>query len=61
MPRKSRHLLVAGNWKMNGSLVESRKLVDALKGERLVAAADMLVCPPYPYLQAVKQWLTGTR
>jgi triosephosphate isomerase len=45
---------------MNGSLVESRKLIDALKDERLAEAAAMLVCPPYPYLQAVKQWLTGT-
>jgi triosephosphate isomerase len=60
VPRKSRRLLVAGNWKMNGSLVASRELVDALKSERLGAAATMLVCPAYPYLQTVKQWLTGT-
>jgi triosephosphate isomerase len=60
VPRKSRRLLVAGNWKMNGSLAASRTLVDALKAERLVPDAALLVCPPYPYLQAVKQWVAGT-
>jgi triosephosphate isomerase len=58
--RNARQLLVAGNWKMNGSLAASRKLVDALKSERLSAGAAMLLCPPYPYLPTVKQWLAGT-
>ena len=49
--------LIAGNWKMNGSRAQTRALVQDLKA-RLAAkpgiAADLLVCPPAPYLaQAV--------
>ncbi len=55
MPRK---YLVAGNWKMNGSLAESRKLVAALcDGARPSATATMLLCPPHAYLTSVKHWL----
>jgi triosephosphate isomerase len=54
--------LIAGNWKMNGSLKESRSLVKAL-GEGAGAAdhASMLLCPPFVYLHAVGTWLAGSR
>jgi triosephosphate isomerase len=57
----ARKPLIAGNWKMNGSLGESRKLVDALRaGMSSTAAADMLLAPPYVYISAVKQWIAGS-
>ncbi len=46
-----RQPLVAGNWKMHGSRAENANLVNALldllpEGKR----AEVLVCPPFPYL-----------
>jgi triosephosphate isomerase len=53
--------LIAGNWKMNGSLAESRELVAALRaGVTAKAPATMLLCPPFVYLAAVRQWLEGS-
>jgi triosephosphate isomerase (TIM) len=53
--------LIAGNWKMNGSLQGSRALVAALReGQGEADHADMLLCPPYVYLQAVGTWLAGS-
>ena len=58
MTRKS---LIAGNWKMNGSLAESRRLVEALRsGITAGASATMLLCPPFVYLPAVNEWLQGS-
>ena len=58
MPRK---LLIAGNWKMNGSLGDSRALVAALRaGVTASTNASMLLCPPYVYLPAVRDWLQGS-
>jgi len=46
---------------MNGSLGDSRLLVDALrKGVSSTASATMLLCPPYVYLPAVHGWLQGS-
>jgi triosephosphate isomerase len=57
----TRKLLIAGNWKMNGSLVESQKLVAALRGGVTVSGrAEMLLCPPYVYIPAVREWLAGS-
>ncbi|HZF29972.1 MAG TPA: triose-phosphate isomerase [Gammaproteobacteria bacterium] len=57
MARKS---LIAGNWKMNGSLGESRALVAALRaGVGSTSTAEMVLCPPYVYLSTVKEWLAG--
>jgi triosephosphate isomerase (TIM) len=58
----TRKLLIAGNWKMNGSLATSRELVAALRSG--VGAGDpraeMLLCPPFVYLPAVRDWLAGS-
>ncbi|HEX7079580.1 MAG TPA: triose-phosphate isomerase [Gammaproteobacteria bacterium] len=62
-PRASaaRTKLVAGNWKMNGSLEASGALVAALRdGIGEGRGARMLLCPPYPYLKSVADWLRGT-
>jgi triosephosphate isomerase len=57
----SRKPLIAGNWKMNGSLEESRKLVGVLRaGIGTASHADMLLAPPYVYLGAAKTWLDGS-
>lgn len=53
--------LVAGNWKMNGSLAASRALVAELKaGVGDAQGAQMLLCPPYVYLTSVAEWLRGS-
>jgi triosephosphate isomerase (TIM) len=53
--------LIAGNWKMNGSLGESRQLVESLRNAVTAGApATMLLCPPYVYLPAVREWLQGS-
>jgi triosephosphate isomerase (TIM) len=57
----TRKPLIAGNWKMHGSLADSRKLVEALRaGIEPAAPATMLLCPPYVYLPAVQSWLQGS-
>jgi triosephosphate isomerase len=49
--------LIAGNWKMNGSRAQAAALIADLEARRAAQAglaADLLVCPPAPYLmQAV--------
>jgi len=58
----TRKVLIAGNWKMNGSLAESRALVSALRaGVDAGGSAEMLLCPPYVYLPSVREWLAGSR
>jgi triosephosphate isomerase len=52
---------VAGNWKMNKTGEEARKLVaDLLPALQAVPSIDVAVCPPYPYLMAVSAMLSGT-
>ncbi len=51
-----RKKLVAGNWKMHGSLASNPALLAAIRGG---AAADLVVCVPYPYLAQVKSVLEG--
>lgn len=54
--------LIAGNWKMNGSLAASEELVTALRdGVGETSRAEMLVCPPFTYLDRTAQWLNGSR
>ena len=46
-----RQKLVAGNWKMHGSLVQNKVLLDALvTGLKSVRKMSYAVCVPYPYL-----------
>ena len=56
-----RRPLVAGNWKMNGSKVESAALLDGiLAGIDSVTAADMAVCPPAILISLAEQKLAGS-
>ena len=53
--------LVAGNWKMNGSLASNELLLDALiNGMVFGQAPQLAVCVPYPYLYQAVIALQGT-
>jgi triosephosphate isomerase len=56
---KLRHL-VAGNWKMNGSRAMAAQLISELKAGSSGLNADLLVCPPFPYLIHAHEFLTGS-
>lgn len=49
--------LIAGNWKMNGSQAQGSELVQALAAGVGGANAEMLVCPPYIYLDSARRWI----
>jgi triosephosphate isomerase (TIM) len=52
--------LVAGNWKMHGSLHDNARLLDALKaGLERSAKLTYAVCVPFPYLGQVSAALAG--
>jgi triosephosphate isomerase len=53
--------LVAGNWKMHGTRSENAALLDQLL-DRLpeALAADVMVCPPFVYLQETARRLKDT-
>ncbi len=56
-----RKVLVAGNWKLNGSLESNTALVNGiLAGMADVKVAEVAVCPPYPYLPQVRDLLSGS-
>ncbi|MET0070070.1 MAG: triose-phosphate isomerase [Candidatus Thiodiazotropha sp.] len=56
-----RRPLVAGNWKMNGSLESVRSLLEGIKqGVGDVKNAEVAVCPPFIYLPEVEQLLSGS-
>ncbi|MED5388162.1 MAG: triose-phosphate isomerase [Pseudomonadota bacterium] len=50
--------LVAGNWKMNGRQALLTEMADALAGYR--GKAQVVVCPPYPYLAVARSVLPET-
>lgn len=54
--------LVAGNWKMNGSLAMANSLAGEIEARQRQAplAIDLLLCPPFPYLAAVGGKVAGT-
>lgn len=56
-----RSRLVAGNWKMHGSLAANARLLDALKGGlKPIAGAVFAVCAPFPYLAQVAAALSDS-
>lgn len=56
-----RQTLVAGNWKMNGSLESIAALLDGIKaGAGDVTAAELAVCCPAVYIDTVSSQLKGT-
>jgi len=56
-----RTILIAGNWKMNGSRASIKALLDGLKaGISKVTNAKMAVCAPSIYLADVAEQLAGS-
>jgi len=54
--------LVAGNWKMHGSLASNRALLGAIAGGvEGVQDVECAVCVPFPYLGQGQECLRGTR
>ena len=53
--------LIAGNWKMNGSLAANESLVNALIAGSTGALCDVAVCVPAPYLSQVQALVAGSR
>lgn len=49
--------LVAGNWKMNGRKDLLTEMADALAG--YAGAAEVVICPPFPYLAAARSAMPG--
>jgi triosephosphate isomerase len=57
---KLRHL-VAGNWKMNGSRSMAAQMIAELKTQAGALQADLLVCPPFPYLIHASEFVMGSK
>ena len=60
----SRKVIIAGNWKMNKTGSEGKALVEALLKEVSSfdpAEVDIVVCPPFTTLAAVRPVLEGTK
>ena len=55
-PRK----LIAGNWKMNGSLSANDALLKALLQGVGTPACDVAVCVPAPYFSQVQSLVAGS-
>lgn len=55
----SKKKLIAGNWKMNGSLAANEALLRALIAEAGNAACDVAVAVPAPYLAQVQALTAG--
>jgi triosephosphate isomerase len=55
-----RRTLVAGNWKMHGSLSENESLLSGILAGMADVKADVAVCAPYPYLAQLQAKLSGT-
>ncbi len=55
----SRRKLIAGNWKMNGSLAANQALIAGIQAGLNAPACDIAVCPPAIYLPQVTQLLAG--
>ncbi|MBT8102107.1 MAG: triose-phosphate isomerase [Gammaproteobacteria bacterium] len=56
-----REILVAGNWKMNGSTEANQALVAGIvAGTPKGTGFRLLVCPPFPYLSAVAAEAAGS-
>jgi triosephosphate isomerase (TIM) len=56
-----RRNIIAGNWKMNGTVDETRQLLASLLiAERTSEKVTVVVCPPFTSLSAAKEMLNGT-
>jgi triosephosphate isomerase len=54
-----RHTLIAGNWKMNGSLAANAVLLGGIKAASMQPSCEVAVCVPAPYLAQCQAELAG--
>ena len=53
-----RRRIVVGNWKMNGDFHSDQDLLNELARDWVgVHSAEVVVCPPYPYLHMASEVL----
>jgi triosephosphate isomerase len=52
--------LIAGNWKMNGSLAANATLLAGILRDEAAVSAELAVCVPAPYLAQVQSVLGGS-
>ncbi len=55
-----RGILIAGNWKMNGSLAANASLLEGVRAGAVQSRAELAVCVPAPYLAQVQALLSGS-
>jgi triosephosphate isomerase (TIM) len=56
-----REIIIAGNWKLNGTIEETEILLNGLlKGDSKNDKVTVLVCPPYTSLQLAAKLLSGS-
>jgi len=55
-----RKKLVAGNWKMHGSLATNAALLEGVREGVVGLMAEVAVCVPYPYLDQARAALAGS-
>lgn len=55
-----RRKLIAGNWKMNGSLAANAALLNGIKADLGQPACEVAVCVPAPYFAQCMAALSGT-
>ena len=55
-----RQILVAGNWKLNGSTAGNKTLVDGILAGLADIKCEVAICPPYPYLSEVSSAISNS-
>ena len=55
-----RRILIAGNWKMNGSFASNAGLLDGVRAGAAAVSGELAVCVPAPYLAQVQSALGGS-
>ena len=56
-----RKKLVAGNWKMNGSLQQNAVLLQRIRADSSLLVCDVVIFAPYPYLGQIQSLLAGSK
>lgn len=60
IPTPMRQKLVAGNWKMQGSLAANQGLLAAVRAGATGVKAQIAICVPFPYLAQARSVLEGS-
>ncbi len=56
-----RRMMVAGNWKMHGSLLQTSNILGVIRTNcDIITSAELVMLPPFVYLAEVQRLLTGS-